>query len=319
LPLIFGILPKNVTERLALNLPQLLYFFILSTAISFVAFWMFFWEDYQMTLFTHYPTVIDQHLGPYRIHAIYISMNGAVALLFSLYLISIKSSKKYLIFTLLIADIIILLFLLLLIKKGPILSLVISGSYLAFSYKRKYIIIALGALYLIFIGVISFNPKANSKFSELLNIGGKNNTELTSTNIRLSIYACVKSVIPDAGVFGYGVGDSNKVLVDCYDSNDSQLVDREYNSHNQYLSILLKTGYLGLFVFFIYLIYLFSSAYKYKGYLTVAVLLFYLLMMFSENILERENGVVYFCFFILLLYTTQKFQNYSSSVDVKNS
>jgi hypothetical protein len=28
--------------------------------------------------------------------------------------------------------------------------------------------------------------------------------------------------------------------------------------------------------------------------------------MFSENILERENGVVYFCFFISFLYSVFK-------------
>lgn len=309
MPFIFGLIPQNVSLKLKENLESLLLAFIFSTALSFVAFWTYFWGQYQMSLFTHFPTVIDEHLGYYRIHAIYICMHGAIALLFSLYLLSKAKKSIYRILFLIVADATILFFLLILVKKGPILSLIISGGYLAFAYRNKLILAALGVLCVTVMIVITFNPKANEKFSELLKIGEKNNTELTSTNIRLSIYSCAKSAIPDAGFFGYGIGDSKKVLIDCYAAHNQELVDREYNSHNQYLSIILKTGYLGLLAFLIYIAFIIFSAYRKKGYLTVAVLLFYLLVMFSENILERENGVVYFSFFVLFFYTTQKIES----------
>ncbi|QJP33765.1 O-antigen ligase family protein [Nonlabens sp. Ci31] len=306
IPLIFSFIPENVSCKLKDNLDLLFRCFIFSTAFSFLVFWLYFWEQYQMTLFIHFPTVIDEHLGPYTIHAIYLSMHGAISLLFSLYLFSRKKTKLYQLILIIIADIVILLILLILVKKGPILSLIISGAYLAFSYRNKTIMIALGALCVIFISVISFNTKANEKFSELLRLGEKDSTELTSTNIRLTIYSCVNKAIPEAGLFGYGIGDTKSILLDCYSNENEELVRREYNSHNQYLSILLRTGYMGLFSFALFIIFIIVSAYRHKAFITISILLFYLLVMFSENILERENGVVYFCFFISFLYSVFK-------------
>ncbi|MEP2970174.1 MAG: hypothetical protein ABJO82_11605, partial [Nonlabens ulvanivorans] len=44
------------------------------------------------------------------------------------------------------------------------------------------------------------------------------------------------------------------------------------------------------------------KAYSNKNYLALAVVSFYCIVMFSENILEREQGVIFFSFFANLLF-----------------
>jgi len=307
IPLIFGLAPQNTIFKFRENLDKLLSIYVYSTALAFVLFFIYFWPQYQMTLLIHFPTVMIKDLGPYNIHPIYICMHGGISLLFALYLISKKS--KHLLHTLLIilASVVITLFMLLLVKKGPIISLVLAGGYLAFTYKNKFIIGGLALLCLLFVGLISFNKDANSKFSELLTLGKRDQTtksvdQLSSTNIRMAIYACAKTAIPNAGFIGYGVGDAQTVLTDCYATKNSALLESEYNSHNQYLSILLRSGVLGLMAFSIYIIFLINTYYRSRAFIAIAVMMFYLFVMFSENILERENGVVYFSFFTSFLY-----------------
>ncbi|WP_146126764.1 O-antigen ligase family protein [Nonlabens agnitus] len=254
-----------------------------------------------MSLFQHFPTVIDNDLGPYNIHPIYLSMHGAIAILMSLHLLSRTKSAKVIII-LIVSNIIIAAFMLILIKKGPILSLIIAGLYYVISAGNSKTWTVLGLIALIFASVIIIHPKVNSKFSELLKIGAQDNSVMSSTNIRMEIYKCGKEIIPQAGILGFGVGDAREKLLDCYIETNENLALYKYNSHNQYLSIILRAGFLGLLLFAMYIIFLILGLKKNKGYIAISLILFYLLVMFSENILERENGVLYFSYFSAFLY-----------------
>ena len=80
------------------------------------------------------------------------------------------------------------------------------------------------------------------------------------------------------------------------------LAANSYNSHNQYISLILNVGFLGLLIFFAFLLYNITRSLKSGVYITVAIIVFYCIVMFSENILERQDGVMYFSLFINLLY-----------------
>jgi O-antigen ligase len=186
------------------------------------------------------------------------------------------------------------------IKKGPIIALILVAAYLVLMFKNKnlYIVFGLGLTGLV--ATIILNPKVNERFSELLQVKNADASLTNSTNIRYSIYQCVTSVVPDAGMFGYGIGDGKNKLVECYQEDAQFLADNRYNSHNQFLGIILNVGYLGLLFFALFLLYHLIRAFYKKNYLFIAILLFYCIVMFSENILERENGVLFFAFFINL-------------------
>lgn len=305
-PVIFSFFPSKTMQKIRWNLDFFLKIYIGAVSLSFVGSFLYFFGHYKMTLFQHYPTVIDRFLGPYDIHPIYMSMHGAVAIIFLLYLMS-KKGKGIGWFLLYAFNAILLAcFMLILIKKGPIISLVVAAIYFVMFLKSKKLFLILGAVCVLFASVIIFQPTVNAKFSELLEIGSATNKKLTSTNIRLIIYDCSKKAIPEAGFFGFGVGDAKGVLLECYDNTSQTLADSEFNSHNQYLSILLRTGILGLIGFIIFIFTICIESHRNNGFLAITVMLFYLLVMFSENILERENGVIYFCFWTLLLYKAFK-------------
>ncbi|GAK92466.1 hypothetical protein JCM19298_2954 [Nonlabens ulvanivorans] len=200
-------------------------------------------------------------------------------------------------------DLVLILFLLIMIKKGPILGLVMIMSLLVVLFKNRNLWIFYGSIVTIVIGVIIFHPKVNSKFSELLEINKNNHDELSSTNIRMKIYDCAVDITSDAGIFGFGLGDGKNQLVNCYVEKEAfALSDSQYNSHNQYLGFILNIGYLGLIFFLLFVGIRLIKAYSNKNYLALAVVLFYCIVMFSENILEREQGVIFFSFFANLLF-----------------
>jgi O-antigen ligase len=205
------------------------------------------------------------------------------------------------------------------IKKGPIIALLLVVAFLTLMFKNKnlYVVFGIGTIGLI--SIIIFNPKVNERFSELLQVQDANEELANSTNIRYSIYQCVTDVIPQAGFFGYGVGDGKNKLVECYQKDAKFLAENRYNSHNQFLGLILNVGFLGLFAFAIFLFYHLLKAFRKKNYLLIALLLFYSIVMFSENILERENGILFFAFFINLFlmwdYVMEKRSNKGTPIN----
>lgn len=301
-PVALSLFSQDIINRLRKKIHYLLIIYVVSVLITFIIFFLIFIEHYGYSLFQHYPTVINKDLGPYNIHPIYMSMHGAVSIILSLYLLHTVRFNKWQLILIALADIVIVCFMLILIKKGPIISMVVASGYLVLAFRNKKILILLSILTTILISVIIFQPKVNRKFSELLHINNSNTTELTSTNIRLIIYDCGRNLVPEAGFFGFGVGDTREKLLDCYETKNSQLVESKFNSHNQFLSIILRSGFLGLICYLLFLFYLIMKSHFTKSYLVIAVLVFYILVMLSENILERENGVVYVSFITLMLF-----------------
>jgi O-antigen ligase len=119
-----------------------------------------------------------------------------------------------------------------------------------------------------------------------------------STNIRYSIYKTSFLLIKSSPFIGYGIGDFNDQLKIEYKKNNYFLLSKEYNSHNQYLSFLLIGGFPLLFLYLYFLYYNINLSISNENYLLIVVLSFYSIVMLSENILERENGVIFFSFLI---------------------
>jgi O-antigen ligase len=245
----------------------------------------------------HFVNVIRTDVYGWSIHPIYLSMHIGISIIFSLFIIQ-RGVALWPKIALLLTNLILIGFLMMVIKKGPIIALILVLGYLMLMFKNRSLYIIFGACSAFIIGTVVLNPKANEKFSELLQVQNATDQEATSTDIRFSIYECAVDIVPQAGVFGYGVGDGKNRLIDCYEEKAAFLAINEYNSHNQYLGIIIKAGFLGLILFSMFLIYHLARAIDKKNYLLIAVILFYCAVMFSENILERENGVLYFSFFV---------------------
>lgn len=302
-PLIFSLISIKHLNYIFENIHKLMWIFITTVLIANLAFFIKFYTHYNFVdSVQHFPNIIRSDIYGWNIHPIYLSMHVAIAIIFSLFLIKKGLSIRNMV-VLLLMDLVLILFLLIMIKKGPILGLVMIMSLLVVLFKNRSLWIFYGSIVTIVIGVIIFHPKVNSKFSELLEINKNNHDELTSTNIRMKIYDCAVEITSDAGILGFGLGDGKNQLVNCYVEKEAfALSDSQYNSHNQYLGFILNIGYLGLIFFLLFVGIRLIKAYSNKNYLALAVVLFYCIVMFSENILEREQGVIFFSFFANLLF-----------------
>lgn len=128
---------------------------------------------------------------------------------------------------------------------------------------------------------------------------------ISTEQVRNGIYYCSYQKIKEASVLGYGVGDVDNLLQDCYDckftdTNTYKLI--KYNSHNQYLDILLVSGFIGLFIIVFFQIKNIKIALKNKNSLYIFFLFYFLLNMSFENLFSRQDGVMFFSFFNSLLF-----------------
>jgi O-antigen ligase len=105
-------------------------------------------------------------------------------------------------------------------------------------------------------------------------------------------------LIKHSPVIGYGSGSEKRLLKEKYFEKklyNSYL--NELNAHNQYLSISLKTGILGLLVFLLTLCYGFAIAWRSKDIFLAAFMIIISIVSFSENILDVNKGIFFYAFF----------------------
>jgi len=127
---------------------------------------------------------------------------------------------------------------------------------------------------------------------------------------RILVYKCALLSFIQRPIFGYGIGDVNQVLENCYlQINCAGCLG--LNSHNQYVNVLLSSGIIGFIVFVGYLIHIFVGAIKNQNQ---SLFLFIIIFMFSfmfENILSRMWGVsLFILFYCILFYQPTKNQTF---------
>lgn len=116
-------------------------------------------------------------------------------------------------------------------------------------------------------------------------------------NFRYGIYNCTFELIKQNWIIGVGPENIQKRLNECYScytyKNFDDFQHKSYNTHNQFFDMFLKFGLFGLFWFIIYLFW--GIRYKFEYYYIFIILS--VLSMLTENILDRQVGIVFFNFF----------------------
>ena len=230
---------------------------------------------------------------------IYISISSVFSLFFSIKLI--KAYPKYKSF-ILFGNFIILISLIYISRKGVLIAGIVSFFYIVFreikSHKHQVYIILLVltsilSLYLLF-------PNSQKRIKEFLTLETytKPVDSKNSTSIRLQVYKCAFRNIPKAGLFGFGIGDVKDKMYKCYQSYSPSIAEQRLGTHDVYLNVLLGEGYIGLIIFMAILLNLFRFSIKSKDVIFTAILLFYLIEFLTENVLNRQNGVILFALMI---------------------
>ena len=303
-PMIFSLYPQTMIKKLQHNRNRYMIVFfgsvLLFNAISFI----YHLGHHKSMIFIHYPTLNRIAQGAFNIHPIYLSMHICIALLFSFFIIiEVKSNYKKAV--LIFLDFLLIGFLFILIKKGPVIVLGITFLlFLLFQRNKRLLYVGL-AIMVINLVVISSIPEYREKFSELTKVDNVETGGITSTNIRYNIYKSSIKKIIESPLIGFGVGDHKDELLESLKKDSPILYEGKYNSHNQYISFTLSMGLIGLLTFLCFLCYNLTLAIRYDNQVLILLLIFYGLTMSFENILEREDGVIYFSFFIgyFALYT----------------
>jgi O-antigen ligase len=195
-------------------------------------------------------------------------------------------------------------------RKGVILALMITlVLFCVFMIKKHKQLILFFVLTAGFFSLITikYSPETIKRFKEVFDTKSYNQIKsYSSTSQRQGIYKCSWEKINESWLVGYGIGDTQNELIDCYKKRSNILVAGEFNSHNQYFSVLLNVGVLGLFLFLTPLIINLKLFYLKRDYFAFCLVCMYLLIMLTENILERQNGVILFSF-LLNFYSFKNF------------
>lgn len=247
-------------------------------------------------------------------HASYFSMylNFAIGLLYYFWFSPSKKDyiKPYINFSI---SFFLSIIVLMLASKTGIFTLLlihlIAAFYWTLKYKKiKQGLILIASITAVVVISLTYSPQVLERIvtmkESIQNFDGKPNT---STKTRLAVWKESYTLIKDSPIIGYGTGDVMDILTEKYkEKGFHDLAKKHLNSHNQFIQILLGSGFIGL-IYFLFLI-----AYPYLKNLTSSQYLLYtiftaliILNFLTESMLETQSGVVFFSFFITIFYSLQ--------------
>lgn len=144
-------------------------------------------------------------------------------------------------------------------------------------------------------------------------------TSFLEYEARSEIWPCaVNSINTDNIWFGNAYQDSQDLLVTCYkgiekESKREWFLDRKFNSHNQFINILMGSGVLTLLLFSAFLL---KIAWRQRNNLNSLGLLACLLVFFLiENVLYRQSGL----YIVVLIFSILQYSylNNQKSPEIK--
>ncbi|WP_448701621.1 O-antigen ligase family protein [Mucilaginibacter sp. AW1-3] len=129
-----------------------------------------------------------------------------------------------------------------------------------------------------------------------------------TTDSRVTRWGIVIQLIRESPVIGHGSGSEIILLKEAFFKNklyDSFL--NGLNSHNQYLSFLLKSGICGLLIYLFTLAYGFNIAFKTTDVVFITFMLLIAIVSLSENIFDVDKGTMFYgLFYPLFVFSERK-------------
>ena len=181
---------------------------------------------------------------------------------------------------------------------------------ISFSYKKLLLYILVTLFSAFTLTRLEYTRTRFSVMTDVL-ISGYKSTEKHSANSRLIIWESTLEVIRKAPILGNGINAGDNLLRKEYEKNNfNKGINLDYNSHSQWLQLLIDYGVVGLilFVFLLLAPLFFIKSINLEYYMIFIVLVF--TNFTFENMLERQKGVVFTIFFycinLVYIYNTRK-------------
>jgi O-antigen ligase len=320
-PIIFSELGISDFEFKLFKRFYILFFLALCLFLEFRIIIMMIESSYNFTdNFFSYEYTYENLTGEYIVQPVYLGIYIVLANIFCLTAINNKLGKSEAIISLMIL-LFNTFFLFQLGARSAILqNLLLIGSYTMYLfYIRKKILV--GIFVIISIAGVIGVLYAFSGFTRLRVQGAL--TEITSKNLqkedpksRMVIWPCALEVIQNNWILGVGTGDSESKLMDSYKKHNLiELYESKLNAHNQYLTIIMRhglLGVLGILVSIVLPMVIYCRNKNIEAFLfTVLIAIFFL----TENVLSRAQGVIFFSLFqsifLNLIFGFEKYENTS--------
>jgi O-antigen ligase len=245
---------------------------------------------------------------PVDMHATYFSMYIALSASALTYVL-IKAQDKTSRIIYILGLLILFAGILQLSSRAVFIALLINTNIIVpfFLLKRKkmlmFLSISVGVSIIIIAGIFRSDVFKARYITEL-------KSDLTQQSINLNIlepravrWACAWELIKESPVIGHGSGSEIALLKEKYYSRhyyNSYI--NELNAHDQFLSLLIKTGVPGLCVFLLVLLAGFRKSIRSKDMIFCSFLVIITIISFSENILDANKGIFFFAFFYSIFY-----------------
>ncbi len=250
--------------------------------------------------------------APIDMHATYFSMYIALAAVAILCVLinSDGSIKKWMygcIFFVLLAGLLQLSSRAVFISFAIIINLVLPFLFFQNKQRTRFIIgsvlFSLSVLYVL-TRIDNFKTRFIVDLKEDLTQVSVNNNTLEPRIVR---WKAAWPLIQSSPLYGHGSGSEVALLKEAYYERklyNSYL--NELNVHNEYLSMLIKTGVIGLLVLLYILFAGFKNAIRSRDVLFCSFLIIVSVVSFSENILDANKGIFFFAFFYSLFFIRNK-------------
>ena len=124
---------------------------------------------------------------------------------------------------------------------------------------------------------------------------------------RIEFWKASIGIIKEYWLTGVGTGDMNEAFQEQYEKMHSKLApDQRWRSHNQFLSVFVGFGILGLIWFLFAILYPPIVTGKFNDYFFLIFFIIAMLSMIPEDTIESQAGVTFFAFFYSFLLFGRK-------------
>ncbi len=135
----------------------------------------------------------------------------------------------------------------------------------------------------------------------------QNNSGSVQHNVRYEVWKNTLAVYGKHPLIGVGTGDLKNELNQQYRiAGFTEGLEFNLSPHNQFLHTLLLLGIPGLTVLLLIFILTFRHAILHKNKIMLALLIAVVINCLTEGILEKQAGVLFFVFFLILFANQQK-------------
>lgn len=211
-----------------------------------------------------------------------------------------------------------LLFLSVIILFGVRLGLIIFGIvfviYFFMNFRKLFSlknIIITSLIFCLSIFLVNSNSYTKDKFYDSLSKLGINKTsdqvsdigeEYHNISLRTKIWSTSYQLIQEQPILGYGAGMEKEIL---FERNKKKKFDIPmFHSHNQFLSVTIQYGIIGLIFFFLILSVLVKNSLNHIHYFLICLIM--ISSMITDSYLDVQQGIFYFSFFASLIFSDNK-------------